>query len=227
MSEMRIRQLNRLENKPYISVKDPISALTHFIGFIASIFFTPVLLSKAGISNSDPLLMVCLSIFCLSLITLYGASSAYHTFVLPERYTTILKKIDHISVFFLIAGTYTPLCLNALGKDGLVLLCIVWATAILGTVLKLFWVYCPRYVSSIIYIFMGWLAIMKIRTIYLTLDPRGFILLLTGGILYTLGGIIYAFKIRISKDWSEHEVFHILVLLGSLCHYLLIFFYIA
>ena len=224
MSEIRLKQLNRLTYKPYISIKDPVSALTHFIGFLLAIFFTPVLLSRAALYHPDLLTMVSLSIYCLSMIILYGASSAYHSFVLPERPSRVLKKIDHISVFLLIAGTYTPICLCLLkDKGGIPLLIGVWSVAVLGIIMKLFWIYCPRYVSSIVYIAMGWLALIKIKTIWLTLAPIGFFFLLTGGLFYTIGGIIYALKIKINEDWSEHEIFHIFVLLGSLCHYIMIF----
>ena len=226
MSEINMNT-NNIDLIPYIKVKDPISALTHFIGFLSSIIMTPILLSKAGVRDSDLITMIACSIYCLSMIVLYGASTSYHTFILPEKGSRILKKIDHISIFYLIAGTYTPICLLSIREQGGIPLLIgVWATAFAGTILKLCWVYCPKYVSSIVYIAMGWLAIFKIRTIYLALGTGGFFWLLAGGILYTIGGVLYAFRFRISDRWSEHEIFHIFVLLGSLCHFILIFNYV-
>ncbi|MBQ3994204.1 MAG: hemolysin III family protein [Erysipelotrichaceae bacterium] len=220
MSEIHYRY-----SRPYISIKDPISALTHFIGFLASIFATPLLLSKAGILCSDPIKMIGLSIYCLSLIVLYGASSAYHSFILPHSKTRILKKIDHISVFLLIAGSYTPICLSLLNDRNLLI--IIWVLALCGIIMKLFWIYCPKYVSSIVYIVLGWTALLRIKAIYLALGQIGFFWLLTGGLFYTIGGIIYALHIKISDRWSEHEIFHIFVLLGSLCHYIMMFDYIV
>ncbi|MCR4856352.1 MAG: hemolysin III family protein [Erysipelotrichaceae bacterium] len=224
MSEFRLKQDQHIDLRPYVSIKDPISALTHFIGFIFSIILTPIILSKAGIRYSDPIIMTGLSIYCLSSIILYGASTAYHTFLLPKDKTGILKRIDHISVFFLIAGTYTPICLILL-KD-MTLLVAIWIMAFAGTIMKLFWIYCPKYVSSIVYISMGWLALFRMKEIYIALKGPGFFWLLLGGLLYTIGGIIYALKISISERWTQHEVFHVFVLLGSLCFYILIFFYL-
>ena len=226
--ELRLKELNRLENKPYISIKDPISTLTHFIGFIAAIFLTPVLLSRAGMHSSDLQDLAGLSIYCLSMIILYGASSAHHAFVLPENPTRVLRKIDHISIFLLIAGTYTPLCLSVLDPlNGMQLLKAIWLLAFMGILMKAFWINCPKYISSLTYILMGWLALWKIAAVYRAMTLGEFAWLLAGGIFYTVGGILYALRISFSKDWSEHEVFHLFVLLGTLCHYIMICFFVA
>ena len=226
MSEFRL-QAYKNELIPYSHIKDPISTLTHFIGFILSILSTPLLLSKAGIRYNDIIVMTGLSIYCLSMIVLYGASSAYHAFFLPNKGMKILRKIDHISIFFLIAGTYTPICLTVLRNNGgMTLLILIWAMAIAGMTMKLFWIDHPKSISSILYISMGWLALIKIRDIYHALYGPGFFFLLLGGLLYTIGGIIYALKISINEKWSEHEIFHIFVLFGSLCHYLMMYLYI-
>lgn len=227
MSQIPFDPYDRSSLRPYIVIKDPISALTHFIGFIASIIATPVLLSKTGLYHSELTALVSISIYCLSSILLYGASSAYHSFLLPEKKTGVLKRIDHCSIFLLIAGTYTPICLLTIkDKGGVLLLAAIWAAAVIGIFIKLFYVYCPKYVSSIIYVSMGWMALAKIVPIYRALGQRGFFWLLTGGLLYSIGAIIYALKIKISDAWSEHEVFHIFVLLGSICHFIMIFFYV-
>ncbi len=224
MKELTIRQLNRLSDKPFFSVKDPISALTHLIGFIVSVTLTPVLFIKASYSLYATADLIALAIYRLSVSLLYRASTAYHTFILPGKGARILKKFDHMSIFVMIAGTYTPVCLLLMNrKTGVPLLTVVWIVAAIGMLVKAFWVYCPKYVSSIIYIAMGWAALFRIGTIRQQLGPGSFSLLLTGGIFYTVGGIIYALKIRFNDDWSEHEIFHVLILLGSLCHYILIF----
>ena len=224
MKELTIRQLNRLADKPLFSVKDPVSALTHLIGFIASVVLTPLIFIKASYSAYTLADLIALCVYRLSVSLLYAASTTYHTFILPERPARILKKLDHMSIFVMIAGTYTPVCLILMNRNtGIPLLMTVWSVAAVGMLVKAFWVYCPKYVSSIIYIAMGWAALFKIKTIRTALGPGAFTLLLTGGIFYTVGGIIYALKIRFNDDWSEHEIFHLLILLGSLCHYILIF----
>ncbi|MBR2745172.1 MAG: hemolysin III family protein [Erysipelotrichaceae bacterium] len=224
MKELTIRQLNRLADKPLFSVKDPVSALTHLIGFIASVVLTPLIFIKASYSAYTLADLIALCVYRLSVSLLYAASTTYHTFILPERPARILKKFDHMSIFVMIAGTYTPVCLILMNRNtGIPLLMTVWSVAAVGMLVKAFWVYCPKYVSSIIYIAMGWAALFKIKTIRTALGPGAFTLLLTGGIFYTVGGIIYALKIRFNDDWSEHEIFHLLILLGSLCHYILIF----
>ena len=224
MKELTIRQLNRLADKPLFSVKDPVSALTHLIGFIVSVVLTPLIFIKASYSAYTLADLIALCVYRLSVSLLYAASTTYHTFILPERPARILKKFDHMSIFVMIAGTYTPVCLILMNRNtGIPLLMTVWSVAAVGMLVKAFWVYCPKYVSSIIYIAMGWAALFKIKTIRTALGPGAFTLLLTGGIFYTVGGIIYALKIRFNDDWSEHEIFHLLILLGSLCHYILIF----
>jgi hemolysin III len=227
MAELTLKQLNRLETKPLFSVKDPVSALTHFVGFLAAILLLPFLMIKAAVKSYSLLQLTSVAVFGLSMIVLYGASTSYHTFILPFKPSRFLKKLDHISIFYLIAGTYTPICLITLSdRQGSQLLTAVWIIAFLGTVLKLFWVYCPKYVSSFIYIAMGWTAIFKMSAIYQALALPGFIWLITGGIFYTIGGIIYAFKWKFSRDWGAHEIFHLFVLAGSICHYVLILFFV-
>ena len=212
--------------RPHTTVKDPISTLTHFIGFISAIFLSLILVARSAFKG-NLISTIAIIIYSASLIILYGASSAYHFFNLSYYGNTRLKKFDHIAVFYLIAGSYTPICSVIDSTESKLVLILVWIFALLGTILKLCWVYCPKYVSSIVYIAMGWLALIRIRSFYLALGTNGFILLLSGGILYTIGGIIYAQKIRFNENWGEHELFHIFVLLGSLLHYLMIFLYIA
>ncbi|MBR0462231.1 MAG: hemolysin III family protein [Erysipelotrichaceae bacterium] len=228
MEEKTLKELNRLENKPYFSVKDPISAFTHFLGCVAAVFLTPVLLIKGAMDGLTLSELISLAVFGLSMIILYAASTFHHALVLPERPTRVLRKFDHISVFLLIAGTYTPICIIAL-KDsgGPKLLFIILTVMVLGMLFKAFWINCPRYVSSIIYIAMGWLVVFNFGRIWQALPHIAFWLLLIGGIFYTIGGIIYALKFSINKNWGYHEVFHIFILLGTLCHFLMICFYVA
>ncbi len=218
------------KNSTFI-VKDYYSSLTHFIGCILSVFATPFLIGHAVYVGKDFRTICGLLIFMTSMIVLYGASASYHAFNISDKGNRILKKIDHCSVFILIAGSYTPICLSVLDKtEGLRLLMVVWGIAIAGIIFKLFWVFCPRYVSSILYIFMGWVCIGKIGELYHLLG-NGFYWLLLGGIFYSVGGIIYAIKKPFFKNEAEtgfgnHELFHIFILLGSLCHYITMMFYI-
>jgi len=211
--------------QPVFQVRDPVSALTHFLAFLAAIFATPPLLIHAAEQSAPRLHLISLSIFMVSMIGLYGASSAYHTFRLSEQGNRFLKKLDHTMIFYLIAGSYTPVCIVALGSSGNRLLGLVWALALAGTVFKLCWVTCPKWLSSVIYIAMGWSCITAMPAIVGALDRAGFLWLLSGGIAYTAGGMIYAVKPRrlTGRMFGIHEIFHIFVMLGSLCHYVFMY----
>lgn len=208
---------------PLFRVRDPMSALTHFIAFIAAIFATPFLLIHAAEAGANRTHLVSLSIFMLSMVLLYGASTAYHTFSLTERGCRTLKKLDHTMIFYLIAGSYTPVCVVALHNYRL--LALVWSLAIVGTVFKLCWVCCPKWVSSVIYIAMGWSCLTAMPEIIAALDTLGFFWLLTGGIFYTVGGVVYALKPKrlAGKVFGIHEIFHVFVMAGSLCHYVFMY----
>lgn len=207
-------------------VKDKISAMTHFIGFIGALIAMPILLIYYAGRGATVTELIAYGIFAFSMVGLYGASTAYHTFNLSSfRANIALKKLDHMMIFVLIAGTYTPLCLNVLPKQtGLPMFIVVWSVAFIGIIFKAFWVTCPKWVSSVLYICMGWICAFAFPAIYHTLSPRAFAWLLAGGIAYTLGGVIYALKLpllrHIHPDFGAHELFHIFVMVGSFCHYM-------
>lgn len=214
-----------------IHPKDPGSAITHFIGMLMAIFAATPLLIKAG-REPDTVHLISLSIFIVSMIVLYAASTIYHTIDLSEKINRRLKKFDHMSIFILIAGTYTPVCLIVLrGSVGYTLLFIIWAMAAAGIALKLFWVYCPKWVSSVIYIAMGWTCVLAFTQITNALPQAAFNWLLAGGIIYTIGGIIYALKLpildKIHKNFGTHEIFHLFCLGGSACHFIFMYRFIA
>ena len=134
-------------------------------------------------------------------------------------------------IFVMIAGSYTPICLITLkGRTGLILLSIVWGIAIVGILIKAFWVYCPKWVSSILYIGMGWTCVLAFTQIFHSLSPAAFGWLLAGGIIYTIGGIIYALKLPIfnskHKNFGSHEIFHLFVMAGSACHFIVMYCYL-
>ena len=213
-------------------LRDPGSALTHFVGFVCAIFATPFLLIHTVINGINILKLSGLSIFMISMILLYGASSAYHSFNISEKANKILKKIDHMMIFVLIAGTYTPVCLSAIGgKTGIILLAVVYGIAILGILLKAFWVFCPKWISSVIYIGMGWVCILAFPQIYASLCRASFLWLLAGGVLYTIGGVLYALKLKtfnsLHKHFGSHEIFHLFVMGGSVCHFIVMYVFVA
>lgn len=211
-------------------IKDPGSAITHFIGMVAAIIGAFPLLFKAA-HEPKAIYTVALSIYIISLILLYAASTTYHTFNISEKVNTVLKKIDHMMIFILIAGSYTPVCLLVLGgRTGVTLLTIVWTIATVGIFIKAFWVFCPKWVSSLLYIGMGWTCILALSKILDALSPAAFGWLLAGGIIYTIGGVIYALKLPIfnnkHKNFGSHEIFHVFVMAGSLCHFILMYAYV-
>ena len=214
-----------MEKKKHI--KDPGSAITHFIGMLMAIFAAVPLLIKAA-NEPSRIYIISLTIYAASLILLYAASTTYHTFDVSERVNTILKKIDHMMISVLIAGSYTPVCLIVLkGRTGLILLAVVWSIAIAGIMIKAFWVYCPKWVSSVLYIGMGWTCVLAFTQILNNMSPAAFGWLLAGGIIYTVGGVIYALKLPIfnnrHKNFGSHEIFHLFVMGGSACHFVVMY----
>ena len=212
-------------------VKDPGSALTHCIALVLAILAaTPLLLkgsrdAQQGHSGS-------LAIFILSMIGLYAASTIYHTLDISPSINKLLRKLDHMMIFILIAGTYTPVCMIVLGdKTGWFLLALVWGIAILGILINALWITCPKWFSSLVYIAMGWACILAFTRILDSLPKAGFLWLLAGGIIYTLGGILYALKLPLfnsrHKYFGSHEIFHLFVMGGSLCHYVMMYRFVA
>lgn len=227
--EARLYRSNPIKNGGYAAdtmfhIKDPGSSITHFIGFICAILATPCLLIYASARHIGLAGLGSLSVFMISMILLYGASTAYHTFIVQPHTEKILKRIDHMMIFVLIAGSYTPVCAMVLPQPiGTILLAVIWGLAFAGMVLKLFWVTCPKWFSSIIYIAMGWACVFVMPQLYVSLPRQAFLLLALGGIIYTIGGVIYAMKLKVFNErfptFGSHEVFHVCVMLGSLCHY--------
>ena len=218
-------EVHIMEQKRHI--KEPGSAITHFIGMLMASFAAVPLLIKAAHEPSR-IYIISLTIYAASLILLYAASTTYHTFDISEKVNTVLKKIDHMMISVLIAGSYTPVCLIVLkGKTGIILLSIVWAIAVAGILIKAFWVYCPKWVSSVLYIGMGWTCVLAFTQILNNMSPAAFGWLLAGGIIYTAGGVIYALKLPLfnnrHKNFGSHEIFHLFVMGGSACHFVVMY----
>ena len=179
-------------------VKDPGSAITHFIGMLMAIFAAIPLLIKAA-HEPGRIYLVSIAVYAASLILLYAASTTYHTFNISKKVNTILKKIDHMMISVLI-------------------------------LIKAFWVFCPKWVSSVLYIGMGWTCVLAFTQLLNSLSPAAFGWLLAGGIIYTVGGVIYALKLPIfnskHKNFGSHEIFHLFVMGGSLCHFVVMYAFV-
>ena len=213
--------------KRRFQVKDPISALTHFIGFLAVI---PVFICLLDLADTK-LQQISFIVFGFSLLLLYGASTIYHTLRLSAEKTALLRRIDHMMIFVLIAGTYTPVCLVPLaGKWGTILLSAIWTIAVAGVFMKIFWMGAPRWLSTMIYVVMGWLSITAFMPLLKAVGWGGFGMLLGGGIAYTVGALIYALKkpnLAILKSFGFHEIFHVFVMIGSAFHIAFMFLYVV
>ena len=212
-------------------IKDPGSAITHFIGMLMAIFAATPLLIKAA-HDPDPIHVISVAIFISSMILLYAASTIYHSLDLSEKINRRLRKLDHMMIFVLIAGSYTPICLIVLDRPlGLYLFALVWTIAIVGIIIKAFWITCPKWFSSILYIAMGWLCVLAFTQLLNSLSPSAFGWLLAGGIIYTIGGVIYALKLPIfnnkHKNFGSHEIFHLFVMGGSICHFIVMYVFVA
>lgn len=207
---------------PYDGLR-PWSAITHGVGAALSVLATAALAIDAA-RLGDVWKLVSFAIYGLSMMVLYTASTLYHCVNTSVPGRVALRKLDHTSIYFLIAGSYTPVCLIALrGAWGWTLFGIIWTLTIAGLVMSLTWINCPRIVTSTIYIAMGWLAIFAIYPLWQVLGLRGVAWLLAGGVLYTVGGVLYALKWpgRNNPRFGCHEVFHVFILLGSAAHFVM------
>ena len=171
-----------------ITIREPGSAITHFIGMMMAIIAATPLMVKAAV-DADRTAFIAMAVFIGSMVALYGASALYHSVTVKDSILKIFRKVDHMMIFVLIAGSYTPVCLVVLGdRRGYALLAAVWSIAIIGMLIKAFWITCPKWFSSILYIAMGWACLAVFGTLWNTLSLGAFLWLLTGGIFYTAGG---------------------------------------
>ena len=213
-----------------ITIREPGSAITHYIAMMLTLAFASPLLVKA--SGDSAVTLFSMAVFCLSMILLYGASAAYHSVNLKGTLLAVFRRVDHMMIFVLIAGSYTPVCLVVLGgRTGYTLLAFVWGIALAGMLLKLFWISCPKWLSSVLYIAMGWVCVLVFGPLLDTLSPAAFLWLLAGGIIYTAGGVIYALRLPLfnarHRFFGSHEIFHLFVMGGSFCHFVFMYVYVA
>ncbi len=206
-------------------VKDPVSCITHLIGAILAITGMVLLLSRTD-ATVNPKHFASFSIFGFSMILLYSSSAAYHGFYVSPHVQQWLRRIDHIMIFVLIAGTYTPICLIPLyGIWGWSILATIWALALLGGLFKIFFLNAPRKLYTAIYLLMGWIIIIALYPLLKSISIEAFLWLLGGGVFYSTGALIYA--IKKPNPWPNvfgfHEIFHIFIILGTACHFWMIY----
>ena len=208
-------------------LREPVNGLTHLGGAMAA-FFGLIALLVVGWGGTAKVVSVL--VYGLSLIALFSASATYHLAKVKPAALQILRKFDHSAIFLLIAGTYTPFCVNAFtGFFRWGLLSIVWAIAIMGIVVKIFYVKSPRWLHTGIYVIMGWLCVVAAPQMPAVLPVNALVWLFVGGVIYTLGAVVYATKILdfVPGKFGFHEVWHVFVLLGAMAHYIAVMSVIA
>lgn len=212
-----------------LAIREPVNALTHLLGAVAAAAGMIVLLVN-GAENNSARQVVAFAIFGASLVMLYTTSGIYHSLNVSEHALEKLRRLDHIMIYVLIAGTYTPLCLVLLqGSLGIALLVAVWAIAVTGVVQKIVWMKAPRWFSTVLYLGMGWAGMFVARPV-LQAAPAGFLAwIIAGGIFYTVGAVVYAVRRPnpIPGVFGFHEIWHLFVMAGSFSHYWAMLTYIA
>lgn len=200
-------------------LREPVNSLTHWAGAILAVVGMIALLV---IGWSTPAKIISLTIYGISLIAMFSASATYHMVQVKDKALEIFRKIDHSAIFLLIAGTYTPFCVNAFTgfwKWGM--LTIIWSLAAIGIIVKVFYIGAPRWVNAGIYVLMGWMSVAAAGQMLSHLPAWVFTWMIIGGVIYTLGAIVYATKIFNFKPgvFGFHEVWHIFVLLAAAAHF--------
>ena len=208
-------------------LRDPVSALTHIIGAVLALLGSILLIVLGW---GDTIRVLVLSLYGVSLVLMFTSSGLYHAVKAGPQVILGLRKLDHCAIYLQIAGTYTPICyqyLNGGWRWGI--LSVIWIMAIAGITVKLFIIKAPRWVTAGIYLVMGWLAIFAIQEILQTLPAGALVWLISGGLFYTVGAVIYITKKPdpYPMRFGFHEIWHIFVLLGAFSHFILVLFYIA
>jgi hemolysin III len=207
-------------------IREPVNGASHLAGLLLATVGTLVLLRMAR----GPDQLLAFSVYGATLILLYGASALYHTLSLAERPLKALRTLDHIAIYFLIAGTYTPIALITLNNRlGWVLLTMVWLIAVAGVPFKLYYLDAPVWLSTGTYLFMGYLATIALVPLARAVHLAGLMWLVAGGIAYTVGAVIYS---RRRPDpfpgvFGHHEIWHVLVLIGSACHFAFMVYHVV
>jgi len=203
-------------------IREPFNGLSHLFGAILSFFGMVVMLI---ISKGNSIKSVSVVVYGLGLMAMFSASATYHMAKVKPAVLQILRKIDHSAIFLLIAGTYTPFCLLAFtGFWHWGLLVLIWAIAAIGIVIKVIYIKSPRWLHTLIYVVMGWICVMAAPQMPAVLPIPAIVWLFIGGVIYTLGAVVYATKTLdfVPGKFGFHEVWHVFVLLGALAHFIAI-----
>ncbi|MBK9782723.1 MAG: hemolysin III family protein [Anaerolineales bacterium] len=200
-------------------LREPVNSLTHWGGALLALIGLVALLI---IGWSTPAKVISLVIYGISLIFMFSASATYHMVRVKDKALEIFRKVDHAAIYVLIAGTYTPFCINAFEgfwKWGM--LSIVWSLAVIGIIVKIFYIRAPRWLNAGIYIVMGWLSVAAAGEMLAALPAWVLTWMIVGGVIYTLGAVVYMTKIFNFKPgvFGFHEVWHIFVLLAAAAHF--------
>ena len=223
-----LRQRGERGRDPYDGLR-PWSAITHGAGALLAVIGTALLLVRS-LSAGRPEQAAVFAVYGASMILLYTASTLYHCVNTCVAGRMALRKLDHCSICLLIAGSYPPVCLLALkGWAGTALLIAIWGLALAGIALAIAWIMAPRWLTAGIYLFMGWMALFAIAPLSRVMPAAGMAWLIAGGGLYTVGGVLYALKWpgRNNPRFGCHEIFHVFILLGSVCHFMMMYQVIA
>jgi hemolysin III len=208
-------------NSKFSKWEEVINSSTHILGAVLSIIAL-VLLIIRGIGKSDPYYLAAYLVYGISLVIMYMMSSIYHG-LREGTAKNVFERFDHLSIYILIAGTYTPFCLTLLrGKLGWWIFGIQWFLAVTGIIFKSIWI--KKYVmtATLIYVLMGWMIMFAVKPLIVVIDPMGFNFLLAGGLSYTLGVVFFIF----SLFKFHHAVWHTAVVIGSVLHFFAIYLYL-
>jgi len=207
-------------------MKEPVNTWTHFVPFLAAIAGLIVIIVK---TIGDPAKLITLTVYGSSVISLFGMSSFYHWLKLSPKKELLLRKLDHMAIYLLIAGSYTPVLFYGLqGMWRGVMLTLIWVLAVTGILLKIWFINAPRKLSTALYIFLGWLAVIPFYQLVHTFSTGAILLMIFGGVSYTIGAVIYGTK-RLNffpEKFGFHEIFHLFVALGGVLHFLMMVIYI-
>lgn len=212
----------------FAKAREPFSSYSHFVGAVLSgIGLTAVVIRLIWDRSISASIAAAAVIFCCSLIALYAASSIYHYSGRGEAVIRRLKKLDHSMIYVLIAGSYTPIILRYMRRpDCFVFLGVVWLIALVGIAVKLLWIDAPRLLGTVLYLALGWAIAFDFQVV-LSMPVPAIALLAAGGLSYTIGGVIYIIKRpNLGPVVGFHELFHLFVILGSVCHFIMVFFYV-
>lgn len=207
-------------------IREPVNAWSHLVGLVLAAAGTVLLLRLAH----GPAQTVAFAVYGGSLILLYAASTVYHALPLPSHRLRPLRTLDHIAIYFLIAGTYTPVALVTLhGPSGWALLAAAWGIAIAGIPFKIWWLDAPIWLSTATYLAMGYMALLAAAPLAATVSLGGLMWLVAGGVAYTIGAIIFSSERPdpFPGVFGHHEIWHLLVLVGSGCHFAFMIFHVA